>query len=191
MAEVLSPDWFEEKDRQSLFVRHNLFLDDHFGSDDCLVFVLSGLIGVYASDALVNRVEAGDVFGICNLFLPSALPLRLKALEDSSLILVRKDKVRSYLLSHQDALVAYTRFTNQKIQFLLSRIALLSLPTAKEKVSAYLLGETREFSSRDELAAYLGISRASLFRELGAWVRKGAISTDQNGIRILDKEKII
>lgn len=68
---------------------------------------------------------------------------------------------------------------NAKIQFLLSRIEMLTMQSCRGKVLAFLLAEKREDGvillrgTRDELASRLSVSRAALYRELSALQRRG------------------
>ena len=79
---------------------------------------------------------------------------------------------------------------NSRISFLLSRIDLLTKESSREKVRSYLLTKNIEFSSRTQLASYLGIARSALFKELKYFEELGAIETKGHKIIIKDIEKL-
>ncbi len=91
-----------------------------------------------------------------------------------------------------DFAVRYAEMCNQKIQFLIHRIELLTMQSCRGRVIAYLL-EKKDASnlvhvtvSREDLARQLGVSRAALFRELSTLQGRNAISAEGNTIHLSD-----
>ena len=88
--------------------------------------------------------------------------------------------------------MAYAALCNAKIQFLLSRIEMLTMQSCRGKVLAFLLAEKGEDGAiplrgtRDELARRLSVSRAALYRELSALQSKGVLEVGENQLRVLD-----
>ena len=86
----------------------------------------------------------------------------------------------------------YAALCNAKIQFLLSRIEMLTMQSCRGKVLAFLLAEKREdgvimlHGTRDELASRLSVSRAALYRELSALQGKGVLEVGESSLRVLD-----
>ena len=116
------------------------------------------------------------------------------------LLSLPKEELRTALLKSPLAMVEYMKICNRKIQFLIQRIEQLSLPSARSKVSEYLLANTSieqpELSlvSKESLALPLGISRASLFRELSALEKKGAVYSNGSTVRVINRnilEKVL
>ena len=88
--------------------------------------------------------------------------------------------------------MAYAALCNAKIQFLLSRIEMLTMQSCRGKVLAFLLAEKRADGvimlrgTRDELASRLSVSRAALYRELSALQSKGYLEVGESRLRVLD-----
>ena len=81
---------------------------------------------------------------------------------------------------------------NQKLQFLLRRIELLTMQSCRGRVIAHLLagqdrnGCVKPTGSREDLARQLGVSRAALFRELAALQSMGVLRSEGNLLTVLD-----
>ena len=88
--------------------------------------------------------------------------------------------------------LAYAALCNAKIQFLLSRIEMLTMQSCRGKVLAFLLAEKREDGvillrgTRDELASRLSVSRAALYRELSALQSGGYLEVGESRLRVLN-----
>ena len=88
--------------------------------------------------------------------------------------------------------MAYAALCNAKIQFLLSRIEMLTMQSCRGKVLAFLLAEKREAGvillrgTRDELASRLSVSRAALYRELSALQSGGYLEVGESRLRVLN-----
>ncbi|MFR8976624.1 MAG: Crp/Fnr family transcriptional regulator [Christensenellales bacterium] len=86
----------------------------------------------------------------------------------------------------------YAALCNAKIQFLLSRIEMLTMQSCRGKVLAFLLAEKREDGvillrgTRDELASRLSVSRAALYRELSALQSGGYLEVGESRLRVLN-----
>ena len=82
------------------------------------------------------------------------------------------------------------------MQFLIRRIEFLTMQSGKKKLVQYLLevpGKGGQFGknvSRDELASILGISRASLFRELAGLTKQGLIALRDGEIYLLKPDEL-
>jgi CRP-like cAMP-binding protein len=91
-------------------------------------------------------------------------------------------------------MVEYAKLCNRKIQFLIRRIEQLSLTSARLKVAEHLVSHTTaenpELSlvSKASLALPLGISRASLFRELASLEKLGAVDSDGSTVRVTNRK---
>ena len=103
-----------------------------------------------------------------------------------------KEEVLKLLDSHIELYHAYCRILNEKLDFLLSRVNLLSVKSNRKRLAAYLLqSDGVSISSRQELADYLALGKSALFRELG-WLRDaGAIRWEGACIEVIDKEKLL
>lgn len=168
------------------------FADDRYADTSSLVYIESGRVEVYdQGGVLISVLEDGDIYGISNLYSEERLPGRLMCAEDSLLIFFSKELVRQVLSQDAKAMENYCEILNGKISFLLSRIATLCQSTARKKVGMYLISPPDvEFSSREQMASYLGIARSALFRELKFFEEHDCIRSDGGTITVLDAENI-
>ncbi|MBI9094508.1 MAG: Crp/Fnr family transcriptional regulator [Sphaerochaeta sp.] len=172
---------------------------DTEGSVSLAVFVEEGELDVFSvaldgTKILVSTLGKSEVFGISNLFEEEDLRTLLQCRTDCVLLSVGKDVLRTAILKSPLAMVEYAKLCNRKIQFLIRRIEQLSLTSARLKVAEYLVshttGENPELSliSKASLALPLGISRASLFRELASLEKLGAVDSDGSNVRVTNRK---
>lgn len=187
----------------SAFLRTSYFkgqvVGDIVGSASLAVFVEEGELDVFSMSAdgakiLVSTLEEKEVFGISNLFEEENLRTLLQCRTDCVLLSIPKDQLRAAILKSPLAMVEYAKLCNRKIQFLIKRIEQLSLTSARAKVAEYLLSNTSvehpELSlvSKASLALPLGISRASLFRELSALEKNGSVYSNGSTVRVINRK---
>lgn len=172
-----------------------------FVSDDnCVVFVYSGSISVcYTTldgrNIHINTLVPGQCFGISNLFDASELSTTMQCLTPTSLVLVPKETVRKAVEESSDLAIRYATFCNKKIDFLIQKLDFLTTSSGRGKVMKYLITFQDSqgklpVKSRDELASHIGISRATLFRELGYLKEKGFITLDEKSIMVVKEEDL-
>lgn len=172
---------------------------DTDGSVPLAVFVEEGELDVFSvaldgTKILVSTLGKAEVFGISNLFEEENLRTLLRCRADCVLLSIPKEELRMAILKSPLAMVAYAKLCNRKIQFLIKRIEQLSLTSARLKIAEYLLSNTSveqpELSlvSKESLAFPLGISRATLFRELSALETKGAVHSNGSSVRVINRK---
>lgn len=131
---------------------------------------------------LINQLGKGGLFGVCNLFLPSKLPTTIQALSKTTLAMVDKELVRNRLTENPKSMEAYARFCNEKLQFLLGRLNSLSSTSAQSRLCRYIAGHTADgkitLSNKQRLSQALGMSRATLFRELAQLEKQGILKQE-------------
>lgn len=176
-----------ESDGTTIDLKKGAILDDSYRSSKYVVEVLKGRLLVESQikedkRIVISKLEDGAIFGISNLFIDEDLKTVLECDEDAKLFLVPKALFKEKLLKNEEAIVYYAKTLNEKLQFLISRIEVLSLPSARLKVAYALNKGLLEDSNRDDIASSLAISRASLFRELSYFSSQHIIK--RNGIKI-------
>ncbi|MGB4405714.1 MAG: Crp/Fnr family transcriptional regulator [Sphaerochaeta sp.] len=171
-------------------------------TDGCFslaAFVEEGELDVFSvaldgTRILVSTLGKSEVFGISNLFEEEDLRTLLQCRTDCVLLSVGKDVLRTAILKSPLAMVEYAKLCNRKIQFLIRRIEQLSLTSARLKVAEHLVSHTTaenpELSlvSKASLALPLGISRASLFRELASLEKLGAVDSGGSTVRVTNRK---
>ena len=82
----------------------------------------------------------------------------------------------------QELALRYAVLCNRKMQFLIRKIEFLTMYSGRKRLIQFLLsssgpsGRVDSAGTREDMASMLGISRASLFRELAAFRRKADLS---------------
>lgn len=170
-------------------------VSDRPGGVPCVGIVLSGLVDVLSSPdggaLTVSTLREGDAFGICNIFAARPLPTTLRCRRAARVTFLTKEQFSSLLREDSDMLNRYLVLCNEKMQFLAAKVELTSLPTCRGRLTRWLLdhsdggGSAALPGSKEQLARLLGVSRASLFRELSALAREGRVEVQGDRIRLL------
>lgn len=138
---------------------------------DCVGLVLSGSLSVASAEGgRVSVSKPGDVFGICNIFVPEKMPTTLKARVLSKVLFIPKDEFATLLSKDTALMYRYVKLCNEKMVYLAKKLKLLSTPNSVSRLACWIEMNEKDgfvdFIPKDELARQLCISRASLFR---AW----------------------
>ncbi len=160
--------------------------------------VVSGRIEVFSvaldgREVQLNSLTTGDCFGVSNLLTDEELETVLQCREETSILYVSKSVLLSCMEQDAQLALRYATLCNQKIQFLLRRIELLTIQSCRARLVVYLLEQQDEkgivhlVGSRDDLARQLGISRAALFRELSTLQSMNALTVTKTSIVIEDQ----
>lgn len=140
---------------------------------------------------LLNQVGTGDLFGVSNLFLETKLATILQARTKTCLALVDKSLVRNRLMESPKAMEAYARFCNEKLQFLLGRLNSLSHPNSHIRLCLYIRDHQKEdrivLQNKETLKSALGMSRATLFRELANLEKAGILRQESSKIYAVEQ----
>ena len=151
-----------------------------------------GCVTLDGRDVQLNSIGAGECFGICNLLVAEPLQTVLRCAEETTVRFWEKEALVAAMRGDAALAMAYAALCNAKIQFLLSRIEMLTMQSCRGKVLAFLLAEKREDGvillrgTRDELASRLSVSRAALYRELSALQSGGYLEVGESRLRVLN-----
>lgn len=181
--------------------RKGQIVSDRQKGQEFVGLIVRGSVDVYSiamdgREIVLSRLEAGDCFGVINLLAGAELPTVLKCRSETKLLLIPK---RLFIQAMQDdpaLALRYAGFCNRKMQFLIKRIEFLTMQSGRNKLIQYLLmrqdedGCVRLDCSKEDFAAVLGISRASMFRELAALQEQGFICRNPGQIRILERARL-
>ena len=159
--------------------------------------IISGLADVWClatdgTETLLNTVRQGDCFGIAYIYGGSDMQTRVVARGRCTAAFIRKADIQALIMRDQAFAVRYYALCNRKLQFLLSRIALLTSQSCRTRLAAYLLlnrnqdGVVPLGGSKDELASRLSVSRAAVYRELHALQAKGMIELVKRNVVLKD-----
>ena len=97
----------------------------------CVGLILSGRVSVSSDtpdgrDVRMNTLGEGDCFGISNLFDPEPLKTILRCEGPAEIAYIAKETLITLLEEDREFSMSYIRLTQQKLQFLLRRIELLT-----------------------------------------------------------------
>ena len=170
-------------------------VSDRQKNEEILGLIMEGSMDVYSialdgREILLSQLEKGDCFGVVNLLTNTEFPT------DTTLATMPKSQLLAVMEKNSELALRYAGFCNRKMQFLIRRIEFLTMQSGKKKLVQYLLEEPdkgRVFGknvSRDELASILGISRASLFRELASLTKQGLIALRDGEICLLRPDEL-
>ncbi len=174
-------------------------LTDHPDGHRSVGIIVEGTVEVWTfsgdgNGVLLNVLHAGDCFGVCNLLTGEMLQTSLCCGNAATVLFLRKEEVEKALREDGALAFRYAAFCNEKIQFLLRRIALLTGQTTRARLIAYLLlhmsdeGKVILQGTRTALAASLSMSRAALYRELGVLEKAGLIELPGDAIVVRSRE---
>lgn len=181
-------------------------LDNRFSN--MIGLAISGSIHIFTvsgdgNRALLRTMKDGDAGGVlCSLIDYAKYTIELTACADAELILFSADAV--FLTEEKIAVPQHKMLVNiiasqRETYFdMAEHLAILSQRTIRAKIMRFLRSFTErsgslEFTipySRDGLADYLAVDRASLSRSLGALRDEGVIAFDRSTFRVLDAERL-
>ena len=172
-------------------------LSDRPGGVPSVGLILSGRVEVYSvaldgKDVQLSTLPAGECFGVCNLLAGAELETVLRCGEETEVLYIPKPVLLACMERDAGLSLRYAELCNQKLQFLLRRIELLTMQSCRGRVIAHLLagqdrnGCVKPTGSREDLARQLGVSRAALFRELAALQSMGVLRSEGNLLTVLD-----
>jgi len=169
---------------------------DRFG------MLLAGQIHVCQDDLDGNRmimaeVTPGDTFGEAICYLKIEAPVYIYATEDSTVLWLRPDSVGEVFDEQGKRLTR--RFISLMAERMLAmngRIQILSKKSLRQKLVTFFTEYARRaggntFSvpfDRSDMAAFLGVDRSALSRELGRMKAEGVIDYYKSTFRLLEKE---
>lgn len=174
-------------------------VEDHPDGKESIVFIVSGKVDVYhfatdGHEVLLSELTRGDCIGWINMFSDTELTAVFRCRETTELLSVEKNVILDAMRKDPERALKFALLCNQKVRFLLGRIECLTTYSGKKRLIQYLLDERSRSGdsfalkvSREELASSLGISRASLFRELTRLQEQELIEKRGKNIEILNQ----
>lgn len=158
-----------------------------------LGIILDGQAAAFTPDQkLVRKFQAPHLFGLSALFSQApSYPTQIIASESGHVFWIKNSAVLRLLANSPEFLQRYLSITSEKLIFLNDHIHLLLYETARERMEAFLIRLWQIHGNpcpihytRKEWAQYLGISRASLYRELDYMQQTGWIIVEKKQITL-------
>ncbi|MGB8455822.1 MAG: Crp/Fnr family transcriptional regulator [Anaerocolumna sp.] len=150
---------------------------------------------------IVTNIEEGDIFGEVYVFLQKAGYNYYVLVNMSSTVLAipreyffttcdRSCNAHSLIIQNMLGILA------QKAYFLNNKVQLLTSGSLRQKIAKYLMDNCNNKKyvkltmKREQLSAYLNVTRPSLSRELIKMQEDGLIETDRDMVKIVDMDKL-
>ena len=156
------------------------------------IFLSGEAVATTADDsknALLRFFEAGDFFGIANLFTNEGYVSSIKAKKKCRVFFFEEEAIRELLETDQAFLYNYLGFLSGRICYLNRKIRYLTAGSAERRLALYLSSfqkETIELeASLSSLSELLDIGRASLYRAFDTLIADGYIEKNGRTIRLL------
>ena len=160
---------------------------------------LSGRAVVTTADdsknALLRFFEAGDFFGIANLFTNEDYVSSIRAKKKCRVFFFTEEAIRELLETDKTFLYNYLSFLSGRICYLNRKIRYLTAGSAERRLALYLSSfqkDTVELdASLSSLSELLDIGRASLYRAFDTLIADGYIEKTGRTIRLLAPDAMI
>lgn len=174
-----------------------IFLEgEHAAAIYCLEFgwVKASKSSPDGREQILRFLGPGETFNELSIFANKPNPATAIALEPVGAWLIPRDVVRDLLLTHPQVAARVIENIADRVIYLASLVADLSLHSVEVRVARLLLDEAvddvmarRRWATQTELAARLGTVPDVLSRALRSMSDAGIITVDRQEIRILDR----
>ena len=170
---------------------------DCFGEYLCLILSGSVLVSGAGKDSAVvlNKLHAGDCFGVASLFGSRCGITAVTACEKSRLLLFSQKTVEELMQADFTFARNYICFLTDRIGFLNRKIAAFTAGSAEKKLAKYLLTLFEENGvltlpvSMVRLASLLDLGRASLYRAFAFLEESGQLTREGKSVRLTSAEE--
>lgn len=162
------------------------------------IFLAGEAVATTADDsknALLRFFEAGDFFGIANLFTDETYVSSIRAKKKCRVFFFTEEALRELLESDKTFLYNYLKFLSSRICYLNRKIRYLTAGSAERRLALYLSSfqkDTVELdASLSSLSELLDIGRASLYRAFDTLIADGYIKKNGRTIQLLAPDAMI
>ena len=159
--------------------------------------IISGKVDIISysfegKELLINSLKAGEIFG--NNLIFSSEPIYrgdVIAQEKSVIAVINKENLVYLLQNNKDFLNLYLKAQSAKAKLLTSRIQLLSLVNAEERLFYYASKNDNVivYKNVTTLAATIGVHRETLSRLLTSLIKRHLIKKEKGKITVLKKKR--
>lgn len=148
---------------------------------------------------VMKKLYEGDVFGEALIFSSESFyPATVIARSYCRVVFVNKKDIIALCTTNAKVLENFITLLSDKVIMLNERLRSTALKTVSHKVADYILEKCKKSQSniitlketKEDIAAFMGIPRPSLSRELLKLQEEGLIVFDRHTIRILDLDKL-
>ena len=147
-------------------------------------------------NVIIRNLKTRETFGVSAVFgEESSFVSKIYAEKDSEIFFLSEETLRQIFAKFPIAVENYIRLLSKKIRFLNSKIALLSVKSAEQRVYEFLCSNCDEkgialFQNMKNVSERLGIGRSSLYRCLDELTKQNLIIKNGKEFKVIDYEKI-
>lgn len=181
-------------------IRSDVVFEEGVEADACYV-VIDGRIAIAnksfdGRESMVAMMERGDLFGEMGLFDGLGRSAEARALEQSSVIRIPYDVLRTVWENKPELLWSVVRLLSQRIRSTDEALAdsfFLDVTGRTAKHLLELAGEEEEFEipiTQEELAGLVGASRERVNKAIASFLRLGWIEQNDRSYRILKRREL-
>lgn len=167
-------------------------------SDLEVAIILTGSVRVYIGEdgekALIRTLNAGDIFGVANLYdEEDPFPTQIITATQARILFIDGTEFKAFIENDPTATKNYISFLSKKIVYLNKKLATLTAGSAEKKLATHIYEHQVEgvfsVSSLSELANILQMGRASLYRGIDSLIENGLIKRSGKTFVISDVKK--
>lgn len=159
------------------------------------------IVRIYPSgqEIIIKKMNSQEVFGEALIMSNhNRYPATIISVTDSKIAFVSKQELLNLCATNTKVLENFIMILSNKILMLNRKIKNISHKSIKHKVLNYIIEESviqgnrtiKLNNTKEEIAAYIGIPRPSLSRELIKLRDEGIIEFDRKTITLLSEDKI-
>jgi CRP/FNR family cyclic AMP-dependent transcriptional regulator len=169
---------------------------------DHVYLVVSGCVALFLAtkdgkELVINEMQPGDCFGELSLITDKPRSTGAMTREPSELLLIPSGSFMAALCADVILMQRVLETTANRLRKSSERESALAFLDADVRIARTLLDLDQKEGSQgfiritqETLGNYVGLTRQTVARTLGAWRREGWVITARGGIRILDKAKL-
>ena len=148
-----------------------------------------------SKNTLLRTLQAGDVFGVSNLFSEEPFVSNITASRECRVFMLPREAVRALMEDTPAFLDHYLSFVCGRVCYLNKKIGYLTAGSAERRLALYLSSfDSREIllgASLSSLSDLLNLGRASLYRAFDRLTVDGYIQKSGRKITVLKKDAML
>lgn len=137
----------------------------------------------------VHRI--GDLMGEASFFDECPRVSSAVAVTRSEVVSIDRERLNAIFLAHPDLAFPMLQYLARTIRLLSSHVDNMSFLRADQRVARHLLSLPEEkgllSSTHEEIGYSVGVSRVTVSRVLGTFVRQGWVETTYRGVRLKNR----
>lgn len=168
---------------------------------DTFFYLVSGVARSFISsesggERVLTVHRAGDLMGEASFFDERPRVSSAVALVRSEAISVDRERLNAVFRAHPDLALPMLQYLARTVRMVTGHVDDMSFLRADQRVARYLLSLPEEAEkgrlacTHEEIGFSVGVSRVTVSRVLGDFVRRGWVETAYRGVRLKDRRAL-